>query len=369
MVFEYGSKGEKFYIIIEGKVAVLVPATKEKDEDLKFVKVLELTSGNSFGELALIKDQPRAASIVCLTDCHFAVLRKKDYLKILGKAESRKLEGMIIFLKGVHIFKDWTKRKLEKMTYFFNLHEYKRKQIVFSEEETPKFVYVVYKGEFELIKEVSVGKGICNGQKIQAKIALLNSGEIFGEKEALLNEKYSFSCSCYSTTGELLKISVEHFLLKIEKDLNFSKLMEKRKNKYRIREKRFNLFKKAITEPDSMARPLQNYSSKPASNALYRKSHSPNVAKQWEYSPLTIKKLASIKKKALGYKDDHKIYFDIHASFETQPTGQVYRACTPGIDTDRTLFEMKCHRPGGYYRANLKKPRPQSRNASEIIYI
>lgn len=41
--------------------------------------VVTLRSGKSFGELALIKDQPRAASIKTLEDCHFAVMNKSDY--------------------------------------------------------------------------------------------------------------------------------------------------------------------------------------------------------------------------------------------------------------------------------------------------
>jgi CRP-like cAMP-binding protein len=33
----------------------------------------------SFGELALNNNQPRAATITCKTDCHFAVMNKVDY--------------------------------------------------------------------------------------------------------------------------------------------------------------------------------------------------------------------------------------------------------------------------------------------------
>lgn len=36
-------------------------------------------SGKSFGELALITNKPRAATIKCLTECHFAVMNKINY--------------------------------------------------------------------------------------------------------------------------------------------------------------------------------------------------------------------------------------------------------------------------------------------------
>jgi len=48
-----------------------------------FVQVVRLSAGKSFGELALINDAPRAASIQCLTTCLFATLERKDYEKVL----------------------------------------------------------------------------------------------------------------------------------------------------------------------------------------------------------------------------------------------------------------------------------------------
>ena len=48
-----------------------------------FIEVLILRSGKAFGELALIKNKPRAATILCLTECHFAVMSKANNEKIL----------------------------------------------------------------------------------------------------------------------------------------------------------------------------------------------------------------------------------------------------------------------------------------------
>jgi CRP-like cAMP-binding protein len=53
------------------------------------VQVASLETGKSFGEKALINDAPRAASIQAVTDCHFAVLKKDGYLKVLKKLETR----------------------------------------------------------------------------------------------------------------------------------------------------------------------------------------------------------------------------------------------------------------------------------------
>ena len=59
------------------------PIADLKFEDL-MLEVNVLTSGDTFGEYSLINNQPTQASIKCKEDCHFAVLEKKDFNKILS---------------------------------------------------------------------------------------------------------------------------------------------------------------------------------------------------------------------------------------------------------------------------------------------
>lgn len=49
------------------------------------LEVTKLQTGASFGELALINNEPRKATIMCLTDCYFAVLEKQEYSKVLQR--------------------------------------------------------------------------------------------------------------------------------------------------------------------------------------------------------------------------------------------------------------------------------------------
>ena len=54
-----------------------------------FIEITKLEEGKSFGELALINDRPRAATIMGLTDCHLATLDKQDYLRVFKKIENK----------------------------------------------------------------------------------------------------------------------------------------------------------------------------------------------------------------------------------------------------------------------------------------
>ena len=54
-----------------------------------FVEVAQYCEGQSFGELALINDEPRQATVACLSDCFFATLDKSDYLRILRRIDGK----------------------------------------------------------------------------------------------------------------------------------------------------------------------------------------------------------------------------------------------------------------------------------------
>ena len=54
--------------------------------------------GASFGELALLEDKPRAATIICLENTKFATLEKEQFNKIMGRMLRNKFAKDIEFL-------------------------------------------------------------------------------------------------------------------------------------------------------------------------------------------------------------------------------------------------------------------------------
>ena len=61
---------------------------EEKREEFDFdmlIDVARLKEGMGFGELALMNDAPRSATIRSITDVHFATLEKEDFKLVLGK--------------------------------------------------------------------------------------------------------------------------------------------------------------------------------------------------------------------------------------------------------------------------------------------
>ncbi len=69
---------DKFYIIARGKVAVL-----KRQPDGNDLQVATLQDGDHFGEVALLKDTPRNATIRTLTPCIFLTLQRRQFNELI----------------------------------------------------------------------------------------------------------------------------------------------------------------------------------------------------------------------------------------------------------------------------------------------
>jgi len=74
MIFEEGSFGDIMYIIKRGTVEVV----REK------AIIAELSNDSFFGEMALVSEEPRNATIKTKTDVEALTLSKEDFKHLLG---------------------------------------------------------------------------------------------------------------------------------------------------------------------------------------------------------------------------------------------------------------------------------------------
>jgi ATP-binding cassette subfamily B protein len=76
-----GDAGDKFYLIARGQVEV---RKLQPDGTSRAVRVLE--DGDNFGELALLRDTPRTATIHTLVPCVFLTLQRQHFQHLLDQA-------------------------------------------------------------------------------------------------------------------------------------------------------------------------------------------------------------------------------------------------------------------------------------------
>ena len=211
-IMKYGENGDKFYIILKGKVALYKPIYNRKEmtlkdystliynikfnelDDLKYNRLIEKNShlkidlellhklepnsaslkqkliffieedqllgifndGFPFGEIALIKHCTRNASVKVINETYCISLTKNDYNKIMRELEERRLEkNLNTFKKNYPFFQNWMSRIMLKLFNGFSTQKYQRGDYVYKQNENCDYLYILNSGVYECYSLVS----------------------------------------------------------------------------------------------------------------------------------------------------------------------------------------------------------------------
>jgi ATP-binding cassette subfamily B protein len=75
-IIREGDPGDRFYIIVRGKVEIVKSSTR----------VAVLQDGDYFGEIALFSDQPRNATVRSMTPCVCLILQRDHFRAMLNRS-------------------------------------------------------------------------------------------------------------------------------------------------------------------------------------------------------------------------------------------------------------------------------------------
>ena len=78
-IVEIGDPGRSLYLVVEGQVRVVYPSANADFE------LARLGPGEFFGEMALLNDKPRSATVRALTEVDALVLDKEDFRRVVGE--------------------------------------------------------------------------------------------------------------------------------------------------------------------------------------------------------------------------------------------------------------------------------------------
>ena len=81
LLFQHGDLADGLYILLEGRVSVFRAGPDGNDVELAIQE-----AGSLLGEMALLDNQPRSASIRCLDDCRFLHLPKEVFQEVIQTA-------------------------------------------------------------------------------------------------------------------------------------------------------------------------------------------------------------------------------------------------------------------------------------------
>jgi len=167
-IIRAGTPGDKFYIMISGKVRV------NAGEDTLAV----LEKGDYFGETALLKDVPRTANIDALSDGRLLVIEGDAFRELMNQlpqlAESlRNIPTIRSLLKQVTFLEKLPADKLALLASRFKLKAYKPGTALIEQGTRGRSFFVITEGEVDIVVKSLDGR--------EKLIAQRGAGSVMGE--------------------------------------------------------------------------------------------------------------------------------------------------------------------------------------------
>lgn len=95
VIIRQGDGADEFFVVLEGRVDVEYEERDEDDETQEYTVIAELGPGDYFGEMALLTDTPRAASVVVVERCRVLALSRGAFEIYLEESDAaaKKVRG------------------------------------------------------------------------------------------------------------------------------------------------------------------------------------------------------------------------------------------------------------------------------------
>ena len=169
ILFNKGDKGNYFYIIKEGKLELF---TEYGNKLLK--------ANETFGELALIENKKRTATIKCVNICILYLLNGKLFREVVSKLNEGELKERLNFLKAVSIFNVLDNNNLNAIAVGKLKCEFDVGQTIVYEGDVGQSIYIIKSGSVKCFKG-------------ETQVRILGSKVFFGESAVLFNTNRSLS--------------------------------------------------------------------------------------------------------------------------------------------------------------------------------
>lgn len=178
-VIVQGDAGDYFYVVEAGNFAIHVSPTGkvENGPDGLGPRVASSGPGSSFGELALMYNAPRAATVVSTEPAVLWQLDRVTFRRILMDSAFQRRRMYESFLEEVPLFSSLTPYERSKIADALETHKYPSNTTIIREGDVGDKFYILEHGEAEARK-----RGAEGGLKRYGK------GDYFGEL-ALLDDK------------------------------------------------------------------------------------------------------------------------------------------------------------------------------------
>uniref|UniRef100_A0A1B0GHS1 cGMP-dependent protein kinase n=2 Tax=Lutzomyia longipalpis TaxID=7200 RepID=A0A1B0GHS1_LUTLO len=171
-VIREGEAGSHLYVSAEGEFEVI------KDE-----KILgTMGQGKTFGELAILYNCTRTASIRVLTNARVWVLERRLFQQIMMRTGLQRIEENVKFLKCVPLLKNLSHDVLCKIADVLEVEFYPANSYIIRQGASGDTFYLISQGSVKVTQRLP-------GVSVEEEIRVLNRGDYFGEQALIKEDK------------------------------------------------------------------------------------------------------------------------------------------------------------------------------------
>lgn len=212
IIIKEGEKADTFYILEEGNVCIL------KDN----IVIGTLSSGSSFGDLAIMYNSPRAATIVAKSNCTIWCLDRIFFRRAMVTSASMQTSNLNVFLSKIHLFENLSIYALNQLGSALGKKVYDKGEYIIKQGEIGELFFILYKGTVKVTKTGVDG--------IEKQILELKEGDVFGDRALIKKEPRAANVIADTNKVECYYLNSSDFnmiLVEIVEELDTN-------NKYRL---------------------------------------------------------------------------------------------------------------------------------------
>lgn len=178
VVIKQGDVGDYLYVVKEGYVKFFID-----DKEVGGIDNNDRTKqgpGTVVGELALLYDCPRAATVITDTECIFYRVSQDTFRRIQASFVLLEDNETRTLIKNTRLFENLPPKIIKELSKYLFQKTFLKNEYLVKKGDTMDELYFIKNGRIEV-------KDLVIGEKQYANITF-NPGESFGERSVVLNE-------------------------------------------------------------------------------------------------------------------------------------------------------------------------------------
>nr|XP_045598842.1 cGMP-dependent protein kinase, isozyme 1-like [Procambarus clarkii] len=194
-VIREGDAGSHLYVSAMGELEVV------KDGDI----LGRMSSGKAFGELAILYNCTRTASIKAVTAAKVWVLDRRVFQQVMMRSGLKRLEDNIHFLSSVPLLHNLNRDHLTKIADALEVDFYAPGTYIIRQGTSGDSFYILRSGKVRVTQRIP-------GKSDEEEIRVLQKGSYFGEQALLREECRTASVIAMAPGVECLTLDRESFI-------------------------------------------------------------------------------------------------------------------------------------------------------------